>query len=98
MLVAGTTLICSEPGWPAVTLKGVLGIVRLKSGMFTLTKTPGALDEALDCLERDHEFLLQGDVFTPDVISTWIWYKREKEVDAIRLRPHPYEFAMYYDI
>src|SRR5947209_6483147 len=61
-------------------------------------KAPGALDEALNFLERDHEFLLQGDVFTKDVISTWIWYKREKEVDAIRLRPHPYEFALYYDI
>jgi glutamine synthetase len=42
--------------------------------------------------------LLLGDVFTRDVISTWIWYKREKEVDAIRLRPHPYEFALYFDI
>ena len=61
-------------------------------------KTPGSLDEALNNLEKDHEFLLQGDVFTSDVISTWIWYKREKEVDAIRLRPHPYEFALYYDI
>jgi len=61
-------------------------------------KTPGSLDEALTNLEKDHEFLLQGDVFTPDVISTWIWYKRDKEVDAIRLRPHPYEFALYYDI
>jgi glutamine synthetase len=61
-------------------------------------KAPGSLDEALNALERDHEFLLQGDVFTRDVISTWIWYKREKEVDAIRLRPHPYEFALYYDI
>jgi glutamine synthetase len=61
-------------------------------------KAPGALDEALNNLERDHEFLLQGDVFTKDVISTWIWYKREKEVDSIRLRPHPYEFYLYYDI
>ena len=61
-------------------------------------KTPGDLSEALTFLEKDHEFLLQGDVFTKDVISTWIWYKREKEVDAIRLRPHPYEFMMYYDI
>ena len=61
-------------------------------------KTPGSLDEALNNLEKDHEFLLQGDVFTRDVISTWIWYKREKEVDAIRLRPHPYEFALYFDI
>src|SRR5881275_693067 len=61
-------------------------------------KTPGSLEEALAALEKDHEFLLQGDVFTRDVISTWIWYKREKEVDAIRLRPHPYEFALYFDI
>ena len=64
----------------------------------TVPKTPASLEEALDRLEADHEFLLQGDVFTADVISTWIWYKREKEVDAIRLRPHPYEFYMYYDM
>ena len=57
-----------------------------------------SLEEALNNLQKDHEFLLQGDVFTPDVIDTWIWYKREKEVDAIRLRPHPYEFALYFDI
>jgi glutamine synthetase len=57
-----------------------------------------SLDAALDALERDHEFLLRGDVFTQDVIDTWIGYKRDKEVDAIRLRPHPYEFALYYDI
>src|SRR6202453_3967662 len=61
-------------------------------------KTPGSLEEALNNLEKDHDFLLQGDVFTRDVISTWIWYKREKEVYAIRLRPHPYEFYLYYDI
>jgi glutamine synthetase len=60
-------------------------------------KAPGSLDEALDALEKDHEFLLQGEVFTKDVISTWIWYKRTKEVDAIRLRPHPYEFMLYFD-
>lgn len=61
-------------------------------------KTPGSLDEALTALSRDHEFLLRGDVFTSDVISTWINYKTENEVDALRLRPHPYEFCMYYDI
>jgi glutamine synthetase len=60
-------------------------------------QAPGSLDEALTALKRDHAFLLQGDVFTKDVIDTWIWYKREKEVDAIRLRPHPYEFALYFD-
>jgi glutamine synthetase len=60
--------------------------------------TPGSLDQSLAALEKDHEFLLRGDVFTEDVISTWITYKRKNEVDALRLRPHPYEFCLYYDI
>jgi len=60
--------------------------------------TPGSLAEALDALEANHEFLLKGDVFTPDVIEVWLRYKREKEVDALRLRPHPYEFTLYFDI
>jgi glutamine synthetase len=59
---------------------------------------PGSLDQALDALEKDHDFLLRGDVFTKDVIETWLDYKRKKEVDAIRLRPHPHEFALYFDI
>ena len=61
-------------------------------------KTPGSLDEALRALEKDHEFLLRGEVFTKDVIETWIQYKLEKEFDAVRLRPHPYEFCLYFDI
>ena len=60
-------------------------------------KAPGSLDAALNALERDHAFLLKGDVFTSEVISTWLDYKRENEVDAIRLRPHPHEFALYFD-
>jgi len=63
-----------------------------------VAKTPGSLDEALDALVKDHAFLLKGDVFTPDVIDVWLNYKRLKEVDAIRLRPHPWEFALYFDI
>jgi len=63
-----------------------------------IPKTPGSLEEALNALRNDHEFLLRGDVFTPDVIDTWIWYKMTHEVDAIRLRPHPYEFCLYADI
>ena len=63
-----------------------------------IPKTPASLDEALDALSADHDFLLRGDVFTPDVIQTWIDYKRHNEADAIRLRPHPYEFCLYYDI
>jgi glutamine synthetase len=60
--------------------------------------TPASLDEALAALEADHDFLLKGDVFTSDVIERWIDYKQVNEVDAMRLRPHPYEFALYYDI
>ncbi|MFZ0429453.1 MAG: type I glutamate--ammonia ligase [Acidobacteriota bacterium] len=60
--------------------------------------TPGSLEEALAALAADHDFLLKGDVFTRDVIDTWLEYKRKHEVDAIRLRPHPHEFALYFDI
>jgi len=59
---------------------------------------PGSLDEALAALENDHEFLLKGDVFTKDVIDMWIEYKTDNEVNAVKLRPHPHEFALYYDI
>jgi glutamine synthetase len=59
---------------------------------------PGSLDEALRALEADHDFLLKGDVFTTSMIERWISYKREKEITPLRLRPHPLEFQMYYDI
>ncbi len=59
---------------------------------------PGTLEEALDALESDCDFLFKGDVFTEDVVKTWIAYKRDNEVDALRLRPHPYEFFLYYDV
>lgn len=58
---------------------------------------PGSLPEALSALEKDHDFLLKGDVFTEDVVETWIEYKTSQEIDELRLRPHPYEFALYYD-
>ncbi|MGI9092719.1 MAG: type I glutamate--ammonia ligase [Mycobacteriales bacterium] len=64
----------------------------------TVPQVPSSLEAVLDALEDDHDFLLEGDVFTPDLIATWLDYKRTFEVDAIRLRPHPHEFAMYYDI
>ena len=66
--------------------------------MAKVPKAPGTLDEALDALEGDHKFLLEGDVFTKDVIETYLSYKRSREIDEIRLRPHPYEFFLYYDI
>ncbi|HEX6380231.1 MAG TPA: type I glutamate--ammonia ligase, partial [Acidimicrobiia bacterium] len=61
-------------------------------------QVPSSLEEALSALEADHKFMLVGDVFTQDVIDTWIDYKRSREIDAVRLRPHPYEFYLYYDI
>ena len=63
-----------------------------------IPQVPGSLKESLDALEADHEFLTRGDVFTQDVLDTWIDYKRTKEVEALSLRPHPYEFYLYYDI
>jgi glutamine synthetase len=60
--------------------------------------TPGSLNEALKSLAADHEYLLKGDVFTEDVIDTWIKYKFDKEIKPMALQPHPYEFALYYDV
>jgi glutamine synthetase len=62
-----------------------------------VAQVPGSLAEALDALEHDHEFLLEGGVFSEELIRTWIDYKRENEVDVVRLRPHPAEFTLYYD-
>ncbi len=58
----------------------------------------GSLEQVLDALEQDHDFLLKGGVFTKDVVDTWIEFKRKKELDPVRLRPHPYEFVLYFDI
>ena len=64
----------------------------------SIPSMPGSLEEACDCLEEDHDFLLKGDVFTTDTIANWIEYKREEECAAVRLRPHPHEFELYFDI
>jgi glutamine synthetase len=66
--------------------------------MRSVPSMPASLDEALTCLAEDHGFLLKGDVFTEDLIETFIDYKRRNEAEAVRLRPHPYEFSLYYDI
>jgi glutamine synthetase len=63
-----------------------------------IPQVPGSLGAVIDRLEADHEYLLEGGVFTSDLIETWIDYKRENEIDPLRLRPHPYEFALYYDV
>ena len=62
-----------------------------------IPSTPGSLAESLDALEKDHAFLLEGNVFTKDVLNNYIAYKKENEVVPINLRPHPHEFNLYYD-
>jgi glutamine synthetase len=63
-----------------------------------IKQVPGSLGDVLDALEADHEFLLKGDVFTTDLLEAYISYKRETELDPVRMRPHPFEFTLYYDI
>jgi glutamine synthetase len=96
MLMAGLDGIENkiDPGQPLDKDIYDLGPEELKQ----VPSMPGSLEAALDALEADHQFLLKGDVFTEDLLTTYIEYKRTKEVDAIRLRPHPYEFSLYYDI
>ena len=66
--------------------------------MKAVPSMPGSLEESLRALEKDHDFLLKGDVFSEELIETWVEYKMKNEVQAINTRPHPYEFALYYDI
>lgn len=63
-----------------------------------IPSAPGSLEEAIQALKEDHEFLMKGDVFTKDAIDMWIEYKTENEINPVKLRPHPYEFFLYYDI
>ena len=69
-----------------------------KEELLKIPQVPASLDAALDALEADYEYLIEGDVFTRDVITTWVDYKREREVDPMRLRPHPWEFYLYFDL
>src|SRR5690242_6994595 len=96
MMMAGLDGVINkiEPGEPLDTDIYDLSPDEMKSA----PSMPASLDEALTCLEQDHAFLLEGDVFSEDLIATYIDYKRKNESDAVRLRPHPYEFALYYDI
>jgi glutamine synthetase len=63
-----------------------------------IATVPASLDRVLDTLEDDHEYLLEGGVFTDDLVETWIDYKRTNEITPVRLRPHPHEFELYYDV
>jgi len=96
MLMAGLDGIQNkiDPGSPLDKDIYELGPEELKG----VPSVPGSLEAALTALENDHEFLLRGDVFTQDAIDIWIEYKRKREVDPVRLRPHPYEFVLYYDV
>ena len=96
MLMAGLDGIKNKIEPPAPIEKDLYELP--ESEARKIKSMPGSLDQALDALERDHDFLLEGGVFTSDVIETWIAYKRKREVDAIRLRPHPHEFSLYFDI
>lgn len=94
MLMAGIDGIINkiDPGDPMD-----LDLYEANNGA-SVEQVPSSLDAVLTELENDHEFLLRGDVFTQDVVDTWISWKREHEVDAIRMRPHPYEYSLYYDM
>jgi glutamine synthetase len=100
-------------GFAAMLMAGLDGIIHkidpgkpLDKDIYDMTpeqlkdvpSTPGSLETALDALEKDYEFLLRGDVFTEDLVETWIDYKRSREVKPMQLRPHPYEFMLYYDV
>jgi len=96
MLMAGLDGIENriDPGEPLD--KDIYGLSPAE--LSKVPSVPGSLEGALSALESDHEFLIKGDVFTQDVIETWLEYKRDKEIDPVRLRPHPYEFKLYFDI
>ncbi|MDD4972657.1 MAG: type I glutamate--ammonia ligase [Paludibacter sp.] len=83
-----------DPGKPFDRDISELNVKNKKS----MKPVPASLSEALESLENDHEFLLKGGVFTSDLITTWIAYKRKNEVNPVSFRPHPYEFQLYYDI
>ena len=96
MLMAGLDGIANkmDPGLPLDRDIYELDPEELSS----IPSMPGSLEEALDALQRDHAFLLKGEVFTEELLRTYVDYKRSQEVDAIRQRPHPFEFALYYDV
>jgi glutamine synthetase len=96
MLMAGLDGVQNRIEPPAPVDKDLYGLP--PEELAQVPQVPGSLEEALDALEADQDFLKIGGVFTDDLIDTWIAFKREHEVDALRLRPHPWEFHLYYDI
>ena len=96
MLMAGLDGVRNKIEPPDPVDKDIYELPREE--LLNLPSVPASLEEALAALETDYDFLLEGGVFTDDVIETWIGYKMDNEVSQIRLRPHPYEFHLYYDI
>ena len=96
MLMAGIDGIQNKIEPPAPVDKDLYELEGAEAA--AIKQVPGSLGEVLDNLENDHDFLTKGNVFAPDLISTWIDFKRKNEVDYVRLRPHPAEFELYYDI
>jgi glutamine synthetase len=96
MLMAGIDGIVNKIEPPAPVDKDLYELEGAEAA--AIPQVPGSLDEVLNSLEKDHEFLTKGGVFTEDLISTWIEWKRKNEVDYVRLRPHPAEFELYFDI
>ena len=96
LLMAGLDGIQNKIEPPAPLDKDIYDLEEAEKA--TIANVPGSLQESLAALESDHDFLLKGDVFSTDVIETWIDYKREREIDPVRLRPHPWEFYLYSDI
>jgi glutamine synthetase len=96
MLMAGLDGIVNKIEPPAPVDKDLYELEGDEAA--SIAQVPGSLEEVLDNLERDNDFLTKGGVFAPDLISTWIAFKRKEEVDYVRLRPHPAEFELYFDI
>jgi glutamine synthetase len=96
MLMAGIDGIVNKIEPPAPVDKDLYELEGAEAA--AIPQVPGSLDAVLDSLEKDHEFLTKGGVFSEDLISTWIEWKRKNEVDYVRLRPHPAEFELYFDI
>ena len=96
MLMAGIDGVLNkiDPGEPMDKNLYDLDPIELSN----VPQVPTSLEHSLEELEKDYDFLLKNDVFTEDVISAWIEYKRENEAAQVSMRPHPYEFSLYYDI
>ena len=96
MLMAGLDGIKNKVEPPEPVLKDLYELPPDEA--LAIPQVPGSLEAVLNTLEADHAYLTEGGVFTEDLVETWLDYKRGNEIDPLRLRPHPYEFELYYDV